>query len=524
MEAQITKKTGNDPMHCLVFPFRAAGLTKGWNKVTGMEASLIREIAMRERSGAKQELTIFADGVPGDPPEIDLPRARVRVRTAAPATASQDDRLAFWFDQMWACIHPAAFTAPCVPNDLLIAMYPHRYDSTLGSFDQMVEHYDRYGVLCRNRQPAADYVARFDALIRTIPDGSTVNWHDFFVADLIQQHGEDLRRRGAFQTFHCFLAHPNELDKSREGQRLLETMAMVDRVYFLTDRYGQIFVEQVNRLGYRMPETRRFDLGIDCTTLDKSLDISRIRAAKLMRSTDKDQRPLIADILETQFTIPHRFICLDRLDNIKGIHVVIRAVDAFLSHQSCCIEALRRLYRFYFLTDYYHRYPPVDSRNAWHRYADFVRRMLIPSLIAKYPGIVYFSDPVADRRLVGVLLRDAHAITGSVQEGLGLAAQEALYVNARLELPRSAIIGSGGGFAIQTIDRGLGHLAEFPMRGSIEEFAAAISRIVSTDAQTLRSNTQKLVAESIAPRSAGITAGREEQDSDTRVSAAIQNR
>jgi len=498
-------------MHYLIFPFRAAGLARGWSKITGMESSLFREIVRRERSYVTERLTILADGTYGDPPEIDLPLARVHVRTAAPSMTSEDDRFAFWFDQMWAYIHPDAFTAPCVPKELLVAMYPHRYDSPLGSLDQMIEHYERYGVLRRNPQPAGDYVARFDALVSRIHDGATVNWHDFFIADLILRHGEELRRRGAFQTFHCNLAHSSQLDRTNEGRRLLEAMAMVDRVYFFTDHYARIFREQVSRLGYRMPQIRRCDLGIDCPTLDRSLTLVRTQAcAHILPPTEEYQRAFIDEVLATQLKIPHRFICLDRLDNIKGTHVVLRAVDMFLSQQTCSNAQLRKLYRFYFFMDYYRKYPQFDGRNAWHRYADFVRRILIPDLIAKYPGVVYFGDTVADRLLFGVLLRDAHVITGGVQEGLGLACQEALYVNAQLGRPRSAIIGSGAGFAIQTIENGLGHLAEFPERGNVEQFVAAISRVVRTDPQTVLSRTQQLVAEAILPRFAGITATREE--------------
>ena len=68
---------------------------------------------------------------------------------------------------------------------------------------------------------------------------------------------------------------------------------------------------------------------------------------------DTQQKLLVAEIFRTQQSIPHRFICLDRLDSIKGIHIILGAIELYLDNLGVGLNALQNSYRFFFLMDYY---------------------------------------------------------------------------------------------------------------------------------------------------------------------------
>ena len=214
---------------------------------------LSREVSRRKRFSGDSELVIFSDGETDS--TIGIPGAHVRIMSAIPEPDDRPnpDKFCFWFDQMWAYIHPDAFTAVGVSNEILTAMFPHKYVSALGTLEQMIEHYDTFGVLQRNPRATLEYADRFDHLFQGIQPNSTINWSDFFFVNSILRHTAHLRSIGVFQTFHSNVSHPSELDRTKEGRTLIKSMSTVDTVYFHTDRYARVFEDQIQRLGYRLP-------------------------------------------------------------------------------------------------------------------------------------------------------------------------------------------------------------------------------------------------------------------------------
>ena len=487
--------------HWCLYPYSAAGLTGRWSKITGMEALLAREIRMRQASGSLERLvpvTLTAAGTE-DGSRVEMPEARVTVEPAEPdpdpaATAA---RLAVWFDEIWSLMHPAAFTTPGLTEELATVVYPPLPGVRPGSFERVAEHVAR-----RRRERTADpdaaFADRFEPALAAIAPGATVGWTEVFFSEAILRHADRLRASGAEQSLHCFLAHPESLHRTPTGRRLLEAMSRMDRVHLQTDAYVRRLGRQLEELQLPVPELVRFDLAPDVEALLTAVAEEPPEGARL-DGLDPAQRALVADAVATRGRIPQRFLCPDRLDPIKGIHVVLEAVDRFLESQELPLEELRRRFRFYFVTDYYSRFPEVDRSLAWHRYAEWVRTHQIPRFRERWSGIVWFADNVPDRFVWAHLLVDAHLISGGIQEGLGLAVQEGLVVNAALGRGRTVVMGSGAGFALQTAEEGCDALVWFPKMGDARRFAESLAEVVALPAVRHLERTRELVERFVEP-------------------------
>lgn len=464
--------------HVCLYPYSTAGLVRGWSTVTGMEALLAREIRLREGQPDLVPTTIISNGSETEQ-ALALPDACVDLHPVAPELdpAQREALLAVWFDDLWALMHPSAFTSPALTGALASVVYPGPSDAPPGSFERVTEH-----IAARRRgrtiDPEQGFADRFESALQNIEPGATVGWTEVFFTESILRHAARLRSQGSRQSLHCFLAHPSSLHQSQEGRRILQAMSAMDLVYMQTDIYVRRLQSQLESLGLPIPEVRRFDLAPDSEALRKAVRAQPPDEAAL-RELDPNQRGLLGDAMRTRGQIPHRFVCPDRLDPIKGIHVVIEAVDQFLQSRGEPLDTLRTKYRFYFVTGYHSRFPPIDPSLAWHRYADWVRREQIPAFMSRWPGIVWFSDNIPDRQLWAHLLVDAHVISGGIQEGLGLAVQEGLLINVETGHERTVIVGDGAGFSIQVKEQGLGDHAHFPRAGDPDSLRQALVDVTS---------------------------------------------
>jgi hypothetical protein len=404
---------------------------------------------------------------------------------------------------MWATFHPNAFTAPALSEDLLREMYMHSYSARLGTLAQLREHYARWGPLTRAPEVPARFADRFAFLLAGLPSGAIVHWSDFFFADLIIRVGPSLRARGVFQTFHHHLALPASLHEFPYGERILYAMSVVDRVYLHTDRFVDTLSHYLEGSSTRFPELRRFDLGPDFELLrDAVTPAARAHTVPSYTLGDltRRQQELLRDAEESRWRVPHRFVCMDRLDPIKGSHVVLEATEQFLASRGLSATELRGRYRFYFLMDELESTAPIDPHNVRQRYAHYVRSIVVPRLTRKFPGIVFLSDHVSDRATVARLLLDADVLAGGVQEGLNLVVQEGLYVNYVANAGRTAVVGDGAGFAIQAAASGFGDSAEFPSAGSASAFVRSIERVATTGRDERLVRTRRLVEAFIVRR------------------------
>ncbi|HSK79642.1 MAG TPA: hypothetical protein VLQ45_24520 [Thermoanaerobaculia bacterium] len=486
--------------HYCLYPYGLSGLSRGWSKVTGMEALISREVRLRAEGPVERASTLICDGAPGDE-AFELPEARLAVRPV-PGSADPAERaalLAVWFDELWALLHPAAFTTPGLSPALAGVVYPDGEGETgpPGSFERIAGHVERRRAR-RLVDPEQRFADRFQGELDRLPADAEISWSEVFFTESILRWNADPGRRGSRQTLHSFLVIPDNLVETPPGRRILEALSAVDAVYLQTDVYLRRVARQLEAMELPVPELHRFDLPPDLEALRRAIAEPPPPPASL-EALDPRQRDLVEDALLTRGRIPHRFVCPDRLDPIKGIHVVLEAVDRFLASLGQPIERLREQYRFYFVTDYYTRFPPVDRDLAWHRYADWIRERQIPPFQERWPGIVRFADNIPDRFIWTHLLADAHIISGGIQEGLGLAVQEGLVVNHALGRGRAVIMGDGAGFPIQAREDGLGSYGFFPSAGDPAAFAHALCEVVSLDAGAHRERTGQMVTRFIEP-------------------------
>ncbi|NER97245.1 MAG: glycosyltransferase family 4 protein [Symploca sp. SIO1B1] len=467
-----------------------------------MEALIMREVRLRSHQSVAYTTNLICNSTPGET-AFELPEAQLKVQ---PVPANSDPALqaallGVWFDELWALLHPAAFTTPGLSQTLAKVVFPDNDDTAAppGSFERVVAHINR-----RRTQRSADLELHFansfqEELDKLSKDADLISWCEiFFTQSILRQKRPDPLQRSSHQRFYSFIVIPDNLLETEPGRQILQAMSKVDAVYLQTDIYLRRVARQLEKMKLPIPELHRFDLSPDSVALRQAVRESP-PSSTLIATLDPHQILLVRDALATRHQISHRFICLDRLDPIKGIHVVLEAVDKFLSSRNQTIDQLRAQYRFYFLMDYYTRFPPVDLNLAWHRYANWIRTQQIPKFKERWQGMVYFADNIPDRFIVAHLLVDAHVISGGIQEGLGLAVQEGLVVNHEVGLGRTVIMGNGAGFPIQAIEEGLGQFGFFTPAGDPDAFAQAIHDVVALDPQIHFSNTSEMVEKFITP-------------------------
>lgn len=512
-DALLTART----FHYLTYAFAISSPEAGWdkttgqNKTTGILAAILPELRAYGEGNRPDTLTIIAAEC-DSPSALDQP---VQVMAATPEWSPQSkiDRLAVWFDQMWATFHPNAFTAPALSVDLLRELFVHDYTSPLGTLAQLREHYAVWGPLKRAPGVPGGFADRFASLLARLPPGAIVHWSDLFFADLIIRIGPSLRARGVFQTFHHHLALPPSLFDFPYGERVLRAMSIVDRVYLHTDAFVELLKSYFGCLQFRVPEVKRFDLGPDFDLLRDAVKpgaLARPARPSAAGRLTRRQQELLRDAEDSRWRVSHRFICMDRLDPIKGSHVVLEATEQFLGSRGWSVAELQRSYRFYFLMDDFEAPVVFDPRDVRHRYARYVRSVVAPRLESKFPGVVFMSGHISDKAVVARLLLDANVLVGGVQEGLNLVVQEGLYVNYLAQTGRTAVVGDGAGFAIQAAASGFSSCAEYPKAGSASAFASSIERVAATRPGEHRGRTSRLVEGFIVKRRSLMCPSRDE--------------
>jgi len=193
---------------------------------------------------------------------------------------------------------------------------------------------------------------------------------------------------------------------------------------------------------------------------------------------------------------------LDRADQGKGQTIVLDAMDKYLQLLS---QEERLKYRFYFVMPQLDW--PLIENHPQRQYIDYLRKKLAQQK-AKYPQVLYYTHGVSPE-FTALLARNAHAVTGGVQDGLCLSPQEILKVNALTGKNRSAIIGMGTGFAMQTTRANASHAAliNFVRQGRTEDIIQAIQAVVTTEQshpEELGQNTAMFVGDVIDKRRDGV--------------------
>jgi len=501
----VSSYTGSSaPDHYLAYAFATIPTIKG--EVSGGLPSVIAEELRRRISSTRaSDLHIIS----ADQSSVELTDMQARVIAAQPETKANNEKFQIWFDEEWALFHPDIATLSGASPEILTQMFQGEYTQPQGSVERMLEHFDKYGLFKNHKgaNPLEVFTDRFDQAVNNIKPGTVVNWQDFFFTNVILRNAKKLRSKGCYQTFHLHVTLPPNLYLSERGKETLKALSLMDRVYLHTDQYVKNLQRQLERLDLPVPDIRRFDLGIDRRAMDqglKEVGKENYQERPEFQTLNYEEKGTLSEIYDSQDVIPHRFICIDRTDQIKGPHVVVGAIDKYLGNLGLNIEELRKKYRFFFVNDDEKRIS-FDKYNLKHQYIKYTKDAL-RSLISKYPGVIFNCHSIP-RIFIPSSLSGAHSMTGGIQEGLNLATQESLYVNATLGKNNTAIIGTGTGFAMQTMDDGYGHLASFSKAGSVGNFVNHLGIVVKEAEEhptVIGNRTREMLAKVINKRTDSI--------------------
>lgn len=432
--------------------------------------------------------------------DVDGPFGNAHIVSTRVNKSDFDNLRRYWFGiGCWQWLHPDAHTDNAGDPDANRFMLGMPTDACDVSLEDLL-------LYCEKNGSTSDLNVRFnswfDAAVERIPPSSVVNWQDYFFVPTLIKNAERLRSLGVFQTLHIHTAIPDSLGRTEFGKNLLKAISAVDVAYFHTDEYVRRVEKQLSAARLPIPPMKRFDLGIDHAILDQGLrHIEAGHLAELVPQhvfADSKRNEFVTEIFRSRGTVPHRFICVDRVDPAKGTATVVKAILKFLEIRRVAGESLSDLqakYRFFFLQ------PSIgesfDFQNLQTGWYGRYLRDLFKQVMDCYPGVLFFSDGLQgkDRLLVPALMLDANGITGGAQDGLNLAVMENAYVNRGMDT--SIICGDGAGFAMHAKASGLTEHGFFPAAGDVSAFVTAIEEIVRLQARTdssLRHRKAPLVA------------------------------
>jgi hypothetical protein len=477
------------------------------NNVGGQDSVMTREA----RLNPNKEIVCIA------PDTEEVKNGNIQYRTADPLAAGKEDRWDLWFGVgLCQLTFPEAYISPSAQATAVHAMLEADENRPsahkIGTLERLLEYVDLYAP---EWTQGRNFTQRFERQLLEIPQGSILNWQSFFMEPAINDYADTLRDKGIKQTFHLHESLPESLHLSSWGKSFLNAITRVDAVYLHTDEFIrrlELQIEAGREQGWiscsRTPEIRRFDLGIDADLIQHGL--TRINKGNYQQSIPNwaglsvNQQDFISEVFRSQETIPHRFMCVDRIDPVKGVDVVLDGIDTFLSERlsgGMSYHELRDSFRFFFLQKAGNATEgnPYNTAARYNKYTEEV----FQRVQQKYPGIIHRGDPLGGEHRIAVfpLMRGCHGITGGTTEGLSLSIMENAKANENLDT--SFICGAGAGFAMQVKEHSRERLAEFPAPGNPEAFSKSLNRIVDTQAKspgTLGQNKHKIVRHEIDSR------------------------
>lgn len=467
----------------------------------GLPATILRQIRLREQTPNGQLYVLSPDT-----DNEQFPDYGVTVIAVEPETIPNGDRFGAWFGDMWVVLHPHAHIAEGgYPTEVLSALFPGDTNTQpVGSIDRAIEHVAKHGFIAKNPEVMQTFTARFDSAIEKIQRGSIINWQDYMFAPAMLKHSAALRKQECWQSFHLHTTLPPQLYRFEQGRMLLEAMSLMDRVYVHTDVYQTRLEDQLIMLGLPVPEIQRFDLGIDTISIRQRLDAvtkDTYTSTPEYLSLPDDQREVLDEIVATQDSDFHRFICIDRADPGKGQSVVLEAMDTVLSHLS---EEERERFRFYFIMPQFN-WNAADN-HPQQQYIKYLQGKFA-EMKQKYPSVLHYTYGLPPK-LIPFIVCNAHGITGGIEDGLCLSPMEVLKANALAEVNKTAIIGLGSGFAMQTYQSERHRdLIRLVRRGSVADIVETIRDIVDIEQQhatELGERTRMFVKEVIDKRTDGV--------------------
>jgi hypothetical protein len=205
---------------------------------------------------------------------------------------------------------------------------------------------------------------------------------------------------------------------------------------------------------------RIVDLGIDRAWIDAAqARVSDPSHLSAWESLSPRQQELIEAVFRSRDTVPHRFFCLDRMDPMKGTHTVITGIKLFLD-EARSQEGMDYRTRYQFAS--VHELINIDKYSEFSPKDQYIRlcKQMYDDLQREHPGMIFVSESFTNkhghRDILPALIRGRTTLSLHGQDGLGLAALEAAYINRNEDV--GLIVGDQAGCFLEAERRGFGKL------------------------------------------------------------------
>lgn len=396
----------------------------------------------------------------------------VEVRPVAPLTT--DFPVGPWFTHDFLFQHLQAHTE-LMPPWLAREIFRDGDIANPGSVEYVNEFFKKHPV---DFSLDEAYSARYKALLPSLKAGDAIGIQGpVWLMPFIRDNADEIRRLGVKHIQFEHQLVPERLDQTPLGQRILPVYQKADVIYFHTSVYAD---RLSNMLKGPLPEMRTVDLGIDQQWLDAAQQrvrqLSDVPAQHLLTERQKE---LLQGVFAAKETIPHKFICFDRLDPMKGTHAVIGGIRMFLDEARAQEgEAYKTRYQFASIHELlqFTKYSEFSPKDQYAR----VCKQMYAELQAEHPGVVLLSESFTSqnghRDVLPSLIRGRTAIGLLGQDGLGLSSLEAAYVNRNEDV--GLIVGDQAGCYLEAKKRGWHELVHGVRAGDPVAVKEAIWQVV----------------------------------------------
>jgi len=403
-----------------------------------------------------------------------------------------------WWYEDFISQHLQAYSESMIPRYILKEMYKNvDISAPLGSTAFMAEYFKRYPADIKLQEI---FCARFSSIFKYIKDGDVVNIQGpaWFIP-FIRNYGDAIQKKCKLIMIEHQLV-PEDLNKVSLGSRLIPCYLKADIVYF----HSSVYADRLsNMVKHDLPQLRTFNLGIDKKWIDSVLHkFNNITNIPKFNQLQQQQQTLVKAVLLNRNKIPHRFICIDRLDPMKGSHALICGIKMFLDKaRKKEGEQYRYRYQFACLHQLWN-YNDLEENNPRLKYIK-ICRSLYDDLIITHPGMVYVAESLTSthRNILPDLIFNCSVIGHLGQEGYGLAGLESAYINRCNDT--GIIVGNQTGFYLEAKRKGFDKLIRSVIAGHAYSVAHAIEEIVlmrELSPGALRQQNEKFVSSFVLNR------------------------
>ncbi len=379
-----------------------------------------------------------------------------------------------WFRHDFLFQHLQSYTE-MIPAWIAKEMYRDTTIANPGSLEYLREFFQKHPI---DLTLDDEHSARFDSALNAFKPGDAIGVQGpvWFIPFLLK-NGATIREKGVKHVQFEHQLIPENLDKTPLGERMLPCYQQADVIFFHTSVYAD---RLANMLKGKLPEMRTVDLGIDRAWLDSAQQ--RVSEPSHMTGWSEltaRQQELINAVCQARTTIPHRFFCFDRMDPMKGTHTIILGIKLFLDEaRQQEGENYKNRYQFASV----HELINIDKYKEFSPKDQYLRlcKQLYADLQKDHPGVVFVSESFTSahghREILPSLMRGRTTLALHGQDGLGLSALEAAYVNRNEDA--GLIVGDQAGCYLEANKRGLGKLVHGVEAGNPVAVKEAIWEVV----------------------------------------------